>query len=687
MRSLIVVFLCLCAPTQCLVVGSNSVISRQALAVFPAADSDNEMRGFAAFQGGFTLENLTTACIFDSVFPVSGNVTLNRGTLTLSQDMVFDEKTCIMNEGTIAGNSRTAEFLHTVSLALPGMQTIVSLNLKNEVNMGRTVYSVDWSYDDQYLAVGIASGTSSELFIYTFDGTTLSMATSTEIPQHAHSVMWHPSSYYICIGIDDDPDDDILLYHYSTGPQTLTKTDGGFLTGGGYVVDWHPSGNWVASSSTNASKELHVWPYAAGSFGSAILHNLSPDRTVQRNALSWDASGDYLAFGTSVNASGDELGICYFDEVTLTYTLGNNVGQLVSAVSWSPTGPYIAVGLSGSSERLRIYEHKVANGTLTEKTSARVGESLSVTSLDWNSDGTRLAVGRETGSGTEFRVYDFDSGAQTLTLAAELGASGKIEALRWSHDDSYVARGDANNMFGVYGFVTSGGEFIFDSLNLLFNSDVFFDQTTVRFKGSCAVDGRGHVLDLTSGSNIIIASGASLLLKDVTLKGVSGSRILLEDSVATLSLNNVEMLLDADFTFTQGHIDIIGDTKVTGTNVFTYKSAQVSIIASHARLLFGTGMTFKYDSPITSGNLFTLTDMTSILHLCETTLHSTTTGLRLTKGTLVVEGACPVLSDATVEIEGIFLGDGASAANNVHVKVLDESGLDLQSGYLVYKNV
>ena len=45
------------APAYGVVIGSNTVVSKQSLATFPAADVDNEMRGFASFAGGFTMEN------------------------------------------------------------------------------------------------------------------------------------------------------------------------------------------------------------------------------------------------------------------------------------------------------------------------------------------------------------------------------------------------------------------------------------------------------------------------------------------------------------------------------------------------------------------------------------------------------------------------------------------------------
>jgi hypothetical protein len=54
---------------------------------------------------------------------------------------------------------------------------------------------------------------------------------------------------------------------------------------------------------------------------------------------------------------------------------------------------------------------------------------------------------------------------------------------------------------------------------------------------------------------------------------------------------------------------------------------------------------------------------------------------------LVVDGQCPVQSAATTLAQGISIGNGVSAANNMIMMVLAESGLNVQSGFVVYNNV
>ena len=84
--------------------GSETATSAQAKYTFPKNSADNKMIGFGWFKDGFALEDATTACQFDSAFPVSGTVTLNGGTLSLTKDLIFNSNTSIESLGVIVGN-------------------------------------------------------------------------------------------------------------------------------------------------------------------------------------------------------------------------------------------------------------------------------------------------------------------------------------------------------------------------------------------------------------------------------------------------------------------------------------------------------------------------------------------------------------------------------------------------------
>jgi len=116
-------------PTFAVVIGSNSAVSLQPIINFPASDSDNTMLGFAWFKNGFTLENSTTTCLFDSVYPVSGTVNMNGGTLTLNQDLIFHDVTSLQSLGTVIGNDHYIDFCTSISGLPSTYNTFESANI------------------------------------------------------------------------------------------------------------------------------------------------------------------------------------------------------------------------------------------------------------------------------------------------------------------------------------------------------------------------------------------------------------------------------------------------------------------------------------------------------------------------------------------------------------------------------
>ena len=227
-------------------------------------------------------------------------------------------------------------------------------------------------------------------------------------------------------------------------------------------------------------------------------------------------------------------------------------------------------------------------------------------------------------------------------------------------------------------------DFIFEDVSINFNTDVTL-SASVQFEGTCLIEGNNHILDL-SGSIIKINPASTLIMRNVLLVGVSGTNIRFLDSLATLTLENVMWTQDDDYTMTLGHIDFFGEVTINGGKTFAYQSDQVSTINSYATVLIDHGVTFSYDPSSANSSLLAMTDETSTLFLQNATLHSTATGLELTKGTLVVEGASAFSSEAIVQAEAIKIGDG-TAANDLTIEVLPGASLSLSSGYLDYNNV
>lgn len=209
-------------------------------------------------------------------------------------------------------------------------------------------------------------------------------------------------------------------------------------------------------------------------------------------------------------------------------------------------------------------------------------------------------------------------------------------------------------------------------------------NTTWQCVGSTVVYGNGSTLTLGENGNIVLSPGASILFDNITLKNVHDYNIKCMDDHCTVSFGNVKWQQDNDYSFTCGKLYIRDMLELSGTSTFNYATTQTSTIASLGELKVGNGMTFKYNPPTANKQQLVLTDTLSYLTLDSGCLAVTTTGMRLTKGTLHVSGIGVLRNyGALSQSQAIIFGDG-NTSNDLTVKLDPSAVLDVQSGILLF---
>lgn len=233
---------------------------------------------------------------------------------------------------------------------------------------------------------------------------------------------------------------------------------------------------------------------------------------------------------------------------------------------------------------------------------------------------------------------------------------------------------------------TLNGTFTMDSVILSLNGNLTL-SVHLSFNNTSAILGNGYAIDFVQTGSLSAGIGGSLLLKNLTLKNVSGNRLRCLDTTATITLDNVTIIHDNHYGFTVGRLDMFNAINLQGAYTFTYQSASVSTIQSKSSLNIGYQTGLRYAPVSNQKTGIALQDSTSTLFLNGGTLSSTTTGLRLTKGRLLLDGKVTVQSDATNLAEAIEFGDGASAANDLSVVLMPAAQLNLTSGFIVNNNL
>ena len=666
-------------------------------------EDGDRIAGFASVEGGFALASMSTEATFDSVFPVSGDLDLAGGTLLLDQDLLFNELSGFFSLGFIQGSNHTLELARSMTCVPYGIAIDFAdcmISLVDSEALPADVNSVAWSYDDQYVAIGMDTGGGNEVRVFSFDGTSLTSLDTVSVSDTVYSVDWHPSEHYLAVGRDAIGGPELLIYSFNG--TTLTLIDSDELGADVAAVAYHSSGDYLIIGTDSVSQEIVIYNVNAnGTLGSDVSVNIptpllgsSPE--IEDDAVSWSADGDYVAFGTNQTGglgSYDELRVYELGVSPLSLTLNASIdfSTEVRAVAFNPRySNILAVGLNGSSPRLRIYQHNPGAGTLTQIITVSTNLGQSIRNLHWRRGGHCLALTKDAGAGNELQIYEYDHDAVTLSSVDGVNFASTARGTKWSHNGHYLALGTDTNVLNIYQSITLLADmcYTFSDLCLQLNCNTKLQDCCIKFGGDCVINGRGMILDIEPTCTLYVDSNASLLFKDVIVRGVSGNQLDGIDATSTYSFQDVQLLLDGNYSFTIGKFDIIKDLEIIGKDaIFAYQTDQVSTISTNGKLILDTGVTFSYDPSAASSTLLQMTDASSQICLNSATLHTTSTSLQLTKGRLIVDGQSIFASESSTPGAGIIFGDGTNASNNVCVEVLPAANVIVSQGIVENKNV
>ena len=203
--------------------------------------------------------------------------------------------------------------------------------------------------------------------------------------------------------------------------------------------------------------------------------------------------------------------------------------------------------------------------------------------------------------------------------------------------------------------------------------------------GNTMVVGNGNRLTLDTGS-IIVRPSSQLRLQAVGIDGLKSGNLRCDYASADLVLENVNLYQSHDMSFTSGSLGVVQDVAITGSNTFSYQSDQPFVVYPNSTLSL-SGIGFDYLPPIDNRDLIALVDQSSILSIDGCTLSSSTTGMRLTRGTLVVNHINNIINIGALSLsEGFGFGDG-NPDNDVNIQIKPGCSLNLINGMIDYANV
>ncbi|KKP35329.1 MAG: hypothetical protein UR26_C0006G0013 [candidate division TM6 bacterium GW2011_GWF2_32_72] len=227
---------------------------------------------------------------------------------------------------------------------------------------------------------------------------------------------------------------------------------------------------------------------------------------------------------------------------------------------------------------------------------------------------------------------------------------------------------------------------ILEDLKATLRSDVEL-KSTITVKGSSELAANGFSIDFDSTGKIVVDSGSSLRLKDVTLSNFCCSSLYCVDDSSNIILDNVKIVLSEDYTFSFGSIQFLNDVELVGSHTFIYSSSQSSSIHNHSRLCVTDDCRIAVGRHDENSDIQPLVfeDNTSCFKLDNCNLLITGSGITFSKGTIELERSVVVEMESTSSLNGLRIGTGIEAEDSVF-RFDSGASVLLNRGWVVYNN-
>ncbi len=315
---------------------------------------------------------------------------------------------------------------------------------------GGEVVAIDWSWYDQYIAIGLDSAASShELqIIKTDDMLVLLDSMDLNLPQTCHDVQWHSgSNEYLLVAQSSLASGAMTLFQFDDSERTLSVLTN--VTCKATAIAWrdiYPNMRAVVGTADTSDifryYDLDRNPALRGTY------DLTGVNYVSSGALSWRPNGDVFAVGL-YRYGLQNLAVLQVAGTNLHMVFDDRFNLQVNDVDWSDRYDQVAVAREEGPfmAPLQIYYWDNTVERLELRCEEMSGSSAM--ELHWIPyaspfpDLLAVVYTQDEPFNTmqECIIYRYDRIGRTLTKMAGLDSITDVHAVRWSHDGRYLALG------------------------------------------------------------------------------------------------------------------------------------------------------------------------------------------------------------------------------------------------------
>jgi hypothetical protein len=480
------------------------------------------------------------------------------------------------------------------------------------------------------------------------------------------------------------------------------------INGNGNVLDLSRSGVLTIRPGSSLSLE-NIVVKGLGS-GKGNIDFMGDDSVLRLSNVYFELDNNFSTTIGGILVSGEAtIGLKNYN-----WTLDQNASMTINgATVWKdPLGSATPGDIVFGPGSLDKYLTLVSSGTI--KTVSDLSDVVDAT--------IALQQGLKTNSNTIMSMYSGHLGsAEIIPLGGALQTSvdvvynGSSSFVQFSGNPNTVQVAAGKTMifedvilkdFGPQCFVpTAGGSMLFGSGTIIQLSgdmqngsrsiDLNYTWTFVG-DGNIVIDGGGKVLNFNTANALSIMSSGTVTLENCFIKGLGKVGIYPIQCInphATVAFKNVTLSLypDSAWSFSSGYLDLLENVEIIGRNsILAYTSPRSLGIGSDSTVLLDSGVTFSYDSAA-GPDAMIFTDNSSTLYMKGSSLYVTNTGLRLTKGSIVIDDATTFVGEVRYVgldsvISDISVGSN-DAAQDANFMIMSGASLNVGPSAFIYQNM
>lgn len=625
--------------------------------------------------------------------PVSTSIVLNGGILTLEDNVMFTAGNTITGSGTINANGRRLSFAGPLTgFSLGLTQSILLVNAQDIDFNGPMSLSGTWTF--------AAQGTGSQPRILGH-GNTLDLTQRGSIYVQKNTILRLNDLKIKGLGrggfVLQDKTSQVRLSRVEIEmANSYTVTSGGIYVDGGSTIVTKDKLLTLSLRASLTVDGVTLWYDPASSTdNSNIRPSISSPLNPGNKLITYLNGGVINGVADNVDLRATSNALLFINRTSsnaLLFSNRNNSNAIIGLGNIVRTNSNAAArGIRNNSNALLFGDRTNSNAIIGLGNTVRTNSNAA-------------ARGIRNNSNTILSIYPSTSGSL-------IGVSNVVYMTNHGvfHDGQFV-KGFVriNNGFSIDPaasvlfdtFITvSGGIDLKDTGILNLNNDLRL-ESGVTFSNGGIISGRGHSVVLGSAlrltpttnvrvltirsdtvfdgcgkpliigdrSQIFVENNITLTLRNLVLQTGKFSQtppIRLASLGSKLALDNVVVELGSDFDFRQGQIFVHNDVEFCGTSALVYRSPRPSYITSGGLLTFDKGTTFSMAPASFTDALFTnvptttsskflvMQDVSSALFMNGSSLATTYTGLRLTKGNLFLDNHVVFNSVAAMDLSSL----------------------------------